>query len=98
MKLELMKLADGRDAERVRVVARYLFALEGHRAQIRSGSKSASPRPARGYKYFVGHMIVRHMCAEGLASQPRPSFGCLKLRPMTSVNSSSSTRTVGSKA
>src|SRR5438105_14065805 len=49
-------------------------------------------------RYFVDIMMVRHMCAEGLASQPSPSFGCLKWRPTTSVNSSSSTVTFGSKA
>ena len=50
----------------------------------------------RPYKYFVGQLIVRHMWADGESSKPRPSFGCLKLRPMTSVNSSSSTLSVGS--
>ena len=38
---------------------------------------------------------MRHICADGLLSQPSPSFGCLKLRPMMSVNSSSSTTTSG---
>ena len=28
--------------------------------------------------------MVRHMCAEGLSSSPRPSSGWRKLRPMTS--------------
>jgi len=49
-----------------------------------------------GYRYFVGRINVRHICATGLLSKPSPSFGCLKLRPITSVNSSSSTTTSGS--
>ena len=27
---------------------------------------------------------MRHMCAVGLLSKPKPSFGCLKLRPTMS--------------
>lgn len=50
------------------------------------------------YRYRVGHMTVRHMCADGLSSRPSPSSGCLKFRPTMSVNSSSSTCTSGSKA
>jgi hypothetical protein len=48
------------------------------------------------YRNFVGRIRVRHICATGLLSKPSPSFGCLKLRPITSVNSSSSTTTLGS--
>src|SRR4051812_7883844 len=29
------------------------------------------------YRNRVGHNIVRHMCADGLLSRPRPSLGCL---------------------
>jgi hypothetical protein len=38
------------------------------------------------YRNRVGHMMVRHMWADGLLSQPRPSFGWRKLRPMMSSN------------
>ena len=48
------------------------------------------------HRNFVGRISVRHICATGLLSKPSPSFGCLKLRPMISVNSSSSTTTSGS--
>ena len=54
---------------------------------------SASEAP---YRYFAGRIIARHICATGLLSKPRPSFGWRKLRPMMSVNSSSSTCTFGS--
>ena len=37
-------------------------------------------------RYFVGRRMVRHMCATGLLSKPRPSSGCLKLRPTMSMN------------
>ena len=47
--------------------------------------------------FGVGQIIVRHIWATGLPSKPRPSFGCLKLRPMMSSKSSSSTWTLGSK-
>ena len=29
-------------------------------------------------RYFVGRRMVRHMCAVGLLSKPKPSSGCLK--------------------
>src|SRR5437867_3658108 len=61
------------------------------------GPPPGVPR-AVAYRYLVGHMMVRHMWADGLSSKPRPSSGCLKCRPTTSVNSSSSTCTSGSKA
>ena len=38
------------------------------------------------------------MCATGVGSNPSPSFGCLKLRPMMSVNWSMVGRTFGSNA
>ena len=56
------------------------------------------PPPIAFYKNRVGHMMVRHMWADGLLSQPRPSFGCLKLRPMMSSNWSRLTLAFGSKA
>jgi tripartite-type tricarboxylate transporter receptor subunit TctC len=62
------------------------------------GQTFVQKSPPDGYRNFVGQMMVRHMCAVGLPSKPRPSFGCLKLRPTTSVNSSRLTRTAGSKA
>src|SRR5262245_1447663 len=70
------------------------------RSQGRAGPPRAPAAACRdgSYRYFVGHMMVRHMWAAGLASNPSPSFGCRKFRPTTSVNSSSSTRTFGSKA
>jgi ketosteroid isomerase-like protein len=33
------------------------------------------PRLAVSYRYRVGQLIVRHMCADGLASKPSPSSG-----------------------
>ena len=48
------------------------------------------------YRYFAGRIIARHMCATGLLSKPSPCSGRRKLRPMMSVNSSSSTCTLGS--
>ena len=71
-------------------------------AGIRAGGRGARGESSGvsdgDQRYFVGIMMVRHMCAEGLASQPSPSFGCRKWRPTTSVNSSSSTLTFGSNA
>ena len=61
------------------------------------GALRGLPRPRKIYRYFVGQMMVRHMCADGLPSKPRPSFGCLKWRPTTSVNSSRLTCALGSK-
>ena len=56
---------------------------------------------ARGIKvpqrYFVGRRIVRHMCETGLLSKPKPSSGCLKLRPTMSVKGSQLTTALGSK-
>src|SRR6267154_5784088 len=43
--------------------------------------------------HLVGQIIVRHICATELPSNPRPSLGCLKLRLMISVKSSSLTTT-----
>ncbi len=43
-----------------------------------------------------GFAIVRHICAVGLLSFPRPSFGCLKWRPMISENFAGSTMWFGS--
>jgi len=48
------------------------------------------------HKNRVGQRIVRHICAEGLLSRPRPSFGCLKFRPMMSTKSSRLTLAFGS--
>ena len=40
------------------------------------------------YSRRRGFIIVRHMWAVGLLSNPRPSFGCRKWRPMMSTNGS----------
>jgi len=48
-------------------------------------------RPNLAYRYFAGRIIARHKCATGLLSNPNPYFGCRKLRPMMSVNSSAVT-------
>src|SRR5579863_7727976 len=55
-------------------------------------------RPASdsGYRYFAGRIIARHICATGLLSKPSPCSGWRKFRPITSVNSSSSTFAFGS--
>src|SRR5262249_35843673 len=67
------------------------------RARLNEAKRRGLPVLLRqAYRYFVGHMMVRHMWAAGLASKPRPSLGCLKFRPTTSVNSSSCTCTLGS--
>ena len=42
-----------------------------------SGPDARPVRPP--YRNRVGHMMVRHMCADGLLSQPRPSFGWLEV-------------------
>jgi len=49
------------------------------------------------YNGRSGKIIVRHMCDDGLLSQPRPSFGCLKCRPMISMNGSIDTCALRSK-
>ena len=38
----------------------------------------------RFYSGAVGRAIELHICATGLLSKPRPSFGCLKWRPIIS--------------
>jgi Tripartite tricarboxylate transporter family receptor len=48
------------------------------------------------HKNRVGHINVRHMCDDGVLSKPKPSFGCLKWRPMMSVKSSRLTTALGS--
>ena len=55
-------------------------------------------RPLRwgAYRNRVGHIMVRHMCADGLLSRPSPSLGCLKLRPMMSTKSPRLTLAFGS--
>ncbi len=57
---------------------------------------SESARQVGVYRYFAGRIIARHICATGLLSKPRPCSGWRKLRPIMSVNSSSSTCTLGS--
>src|SRR5579871_2076119 len=49
------------------------------------GGNMTSATQSRRHKNRVGQRIVRHICAEGLLSRPRPSFGCLKLPPMMST-------------
>ena len=91
---ELHRVLRGRRVLRVEI--RRFTVTEWRRGRHRAPARRGN-RPM-GYRYFVGHMIVRHMWAAGLESKPRPSLGCLKFRPTTSVNSSSSTFTLGSKA
>src|SRR3984893_5109555 len=81
--------------------ADYNLNLSSHKiiGGRRAPSERAFGRAAsrlRSQRYRVGRIRVRHICADGLLSQPSPSLGCLKLRPMISVNSSSSTTTSGS--
>ena len=67
---------------------------------IDSGQAFGTTGTGRGIKpqrYFVGRRIVRHMCEVGLLSKPRPSSGCLKLRPTMSMNGSQLTTALGSK-
>ena len=66
----------------------------------RAGDAEGRPRlnQRRNYSGVSGLAIVRHMCATGLLSLPRPSFGCLKWRPMMSMNGSIDTTAFGSKA
>lgn len=45
-------------------------------------------QPAGGQRKLLGQIMVRHMCATGEPSNPRPSAGCRKFRPTTSANSS----------
>ncbi len=47
--------------------------------------------PRLPYSGASGFTIVRHIWAVGLLSFPSPSFGCLKCRPMISVNFAAST-------
>src|SRR5262245_33765315 len=53
-------------------------------------------RPTMIYSGESGRAMVRHMWALGLLSKPRPSFGCLKWRPMMSMNGSIETLAFGS--
>jgi hypothetical protein len=59
----------------------------------RKAAQSPSTVP---HRKLLGQIIVRHMCAEGDPSNPRPSLGWRKLRPTTSSNSSKSTTASGS--
>ena len=47
------------------------------------------------YRNRVGRISVRHMCADGLESQPSPSLGWRKLRPTMSTKSLMSTLAFG---
>ena len=67
------------------------------RPRFRGDERRLLPARTR-HKNRDGHRIVRHICADGLLSKPRPSFGCLKLRPMMSTKSSRLTFALGSKA
>jgi hypothetical protein len=67
---------------------------------IDSGQAFGTTGTGRGIKrqrYFVGRRIVRHMCEVGLLSKPKPSSGCLKLRPTMSMKGSQLTTALGSK-
>src|SRR5579863_4664436 len=68
---------------------------QGHRKR---GCAHTLPIIDEVYKGRSGMAIDLHMCATGLPSKPSPSLGCLKLRPMISVNCSSVGFTPGSKA
>jgi hypothetical protein len=63
-----------------------------------SGSWGPDPGCLLGaaHKNRVGRISVRHMCAEGLESQPSPSLGWRKLRPTISTKSSILTLAFGS--
>src|SRR5438094_1090324 len=50
----------------------------------------------RIYSGLSGMAIERHICATGLPSLPRPSFGFLQWRPMMSTNGLILTTTPGS--
>src|ERR1700719_2733646 len=80
--------------------ADYNLNLSSHKIiEVGARSERAFGRAAhrlQAQRYRVGRIRVRHICADGLLSQPSPSLGCLKLRPMISVNSPSSTTTSGS--
>ena len=60
------------------------------------------PDESVGYTYpemyikRFGHIMVRHICADGLLSSPSPSSGWRKLRPMMSTKSSRLTLASGS--
>src|SRR5262249_43602405 len=76
----------------------YCAAVEG------GGLRFANPPtticwmpPGAAYSGASGITMLRHMWLTGVLSLPRPSFGCLKWRLITSVNSSMSTCTLGSK-
>src|SRR6185437_15789082 len=60
------------------------------------GGRMGHSSTLRGHRKLLGQIIVRHMCATGDPSNPRPSFGCRKFRPTTSSNSSNETTTFGS--
>ena len=49
------------------------------------------------YSGRFGSISVRHMKLLGESSHPKPSGGCLKCRPMTSMNGSRLGRASGSK-
>lgn len=83
-----------RKAEHSGLVRSKLRHQSRRRRPARGGLQSPSGEP--NYRYFAGRIIARHICATGLLSNPRPSSGWRKLRPIMSVNSSSSTCTLGS--
>src|SRR5690606_25724475 len=78
--------------ERQRLVHLLLHAQGGGElAQGVAGARRcAGPR---GQRKLFGQIIVRHMCATGELSNPRPSSGSRKWRPMMSVKISGSTST-----
>jgi len=68
----------------------------GGRSHAGGRTLRLTQREPDDHKNRVGHISVRHMCDDGVLSRPRPSFGCLKLRPMMSTKSSRSTLASGS--
>src|SRR5262245_45094338 len=75
---------------------RPIYEFGRSRALRTGGEASTIFIDARPHRNRVGHKIVRHICADGLLSRPRPSYGCLKLRPMMSTKSSRLTLAFGS--
>ena len=72
----------------------------GPKRQARTTQRETRPSPFIGpfcYTGRFGSISVRHMKLLGETSHPRPSGGCLKCRPMTSMNGSRLGRASGSK-
>lgn len=78
---------------------RIAAALEVGTATVERAWSGRLPRSEHLFQSeLCGQIMVRHICATGELSNPSPSFGCLKFRPIRSLKSSMSTLTSGSKA